>query len=274
MCLSAPSFAAVEQEEEVLSVERIQGVLTVTGTGADESVSVWRDFLSGSLIVEVDPSQSLRAHSSTCRTLWADPFTYSRFSCGGLADPDGFIPINISMNSGNDVVQFYGRTGFDYYPVFPRGTVNGGIGNDKVIFKQTETTMHEVSFAGGIGEDTVDYSSSSNGVTVRLDNSIGDGRAQDRDNIHSDVENVYGSKHDDVIWGSVSDNDLIGGPGADVLHGLEGADTLRADGSVVGEAPAARDILYCGPNPTLWFAKDIADVNDSSDIPYDCEDVA
>ena len=46
------------------------------------------------------------------------------------------------------------------------------------------------------------------------------------DNIHSDVENVYGSDFADSITGDAADNVLLGNGGDDEIHGGDGNDTL------------------------------------------------
>ena len=88
---------------------------------------------------------------------------------------------------------------------------------------------------GGGGDDWVSYRSSDVGVTVDLaDNTFGGGHAQG--DVVSNIENVTGSGHADVLTGDGSANALEGGAGDDELDGAGGADTL--DGG------AGNDLLY------------------------------
>ena len=102
-------------------------------------------------------------------------------------------------------------------------TLNGGSGAD--------------TLDGGVGIDTASYDGSIVGVTV----SLADGDAQSIENngdasgdILSNIENLYGSAHDDKLTGSSGNNTLNGGSGADTLDGGAGIDTASYDGSSVG----------------------------------------
>ncbi len=77
---------------------------------------------------------------------------------------------------------------------------------------------------GGEGVDTASYENASSGVDVDL--SDGTASGGDGNDTLSNIENVTGSAHDDVIGGSAGANALEGGAGDDVIDGDEGNDTL------------------------------------------------
>jgi Ca2+-binding RTX toxin-like protein len=91
---------------------------------------------------------------------------------------------------------------------------------------------------GGDGVDTIDYSTSSAGVTVGLTvnpdpniATVGSGGDAQGDLI-SQVENIIGSNFNDTLVGSTAANALSGGAGNDTLAGGGGADTLDGGAGV------------------------------------------
>lgn len=92
--------------------------------------------------------------------------------------------------------------------------MNGGTGNDTFADQ------------GGSPSDTVDYRTSTSGVTVYLDNSQpsidGLGGLDAFDN----VENAFGSNFADTLNGDIFMNELRGRDGNDTLNGGPNADTL------------------------------------------------
>ncbi|MGH2741160.1 MAG: beta strand repeat-containing protein [Thermoleophilaceae bacterium] len=77
---------------------------------------------------------------------------------------------------------------------------------------------------GGLGEDTVDYSSSIGGINLNLQTNVVTG-AGGGDAL-SQVENAVGSIYDDVLVGNTRPNQLRGGTGDDVLNGAQGNDSM------------------------------------------------
>ncbi len=94
--------------------------------------------------------------------------------------------------------------------------LDGGAGNDLLIGGEGADVL-----AGGEGVDTADYSGSALGMTV----SLLDGVASDGD-VLKGIENLIGSKADDVLTGDVVANVIEGGYGNDVLNGQGGGDKL------------------------------------------------
>ncbi len=97
--------------------------------------------------------------------------------------------------------------------------VTGGDGDDVIIASSSAERVN-----GGAGSDTVDYSGSTDGVSVDLAAKRGTGGAEG-DQYHS-IENVVGSSLDDEISGDSGSNTLSGGGNDDYLFGDGGADTL------------------------------------------------
>ncbi|MEX0277107.1 MAG: Hint domain-containing protein, partial [Ruegeria sp.] len=79
------------------------------------------------------------------------------------------------------------------------------------------------TYDGGAGIDEVDYSGSTEAVNVDLGAGTGTGGSADGDS-YTDIENVTGSAHDDVLTGSGDANVLDGGAGDDTLSGGAGDD--------------------------------------------------
>lgn len=115
--------------------------------------------------------------------------------------------------------QFFGGGGDD--------TLDGGVGPDVL--------------AGGASFDRVTYKTRTNTIIANIDGVGNDGVTGEKDNITSDVESIEGCLDDDLLGGADFDraDNLVGGPGDDVLLGFEGDDDLFGNGGSDG--------LNCGP---------------------------
>ncbi len=138
---------------------------------------------------------------------------------------DTFISVeNLIGGTSNDVFagdngvnQFWGRNGNDVLDGRSgNDALYGDAGDDVLIGGEGADTL-----VGGDGSDRADYASSTVGVTVNL----AIGVASDGDTL-STIENLTGSKFDDVLTGDAGVNVLDGGAGNDVLAGGAGADKL------------------------------------------------
>jgi Ca2+-binding RTX toxin-like protein len=79
---------------------------------------------------------------------------------------------------------------------------------------------------GGDGNNTVDYSNASAGITIDLSaHSTSDNGDGGHDTLYN-IQNVNGSSYADTITGDSNDNILYGGGGNDSLTGGSGADTF------------------------------------------------
>lgn len=84
-------------------------------------------------------------------------------------------------------------------------------------------------FIGGPGSDLVDFYADQ-GVTVSLNDAADDGPAGEGDNVHSDIEILFGSQRNDVLIGNAGPNTIDGGPGDDTISGGAGNDRLDGNG--------------------------------------------
>ncbi|HEX8103489.1 MAG TPA: calcium-binding protein [Solirubrobacteraceae bacterium] len=118
--------------------------------------------------------------------------------------------------------------------------------------------------AGGTGLDTVSYANRSLRIFVTMaggaddgaDND-GDGRADEGDDVRTDVENLVGGSGPDRLRGNAAANRLDGGPGGgDYLYGLEGNDVLDGGATAVG------DVLDGGPADDRILQGKLPDGND------------
>ncbi|UOA20942.1 Bifunctional hemolysin/adenylate cyclase (plasmid) [Sulfitobacter indolifex] len=154
----------------------------------------------------------------------------------GFTDVDGD---QIDGTDGNNEV-VYGYEGDD--------SINAGIGHDTVYGGDGDDTL-----AGGYGadiidggkdNDTADYSTSTGGVTVSLTTGKGTGSDAQGDTL-TDIENLTGSRFNDVLTGDDEDNRLDGGAGADKLYGADGEDTLiGGDGADLLDGGKDDDTLF------------------------------
>lgn len=150
------------------------------------------------------------------------------------------------LDGGADPDTLHGDNGPD--------TLLGGTGNDKMY--------------GDAGTDTVSYQSLVQPVTVDLDGSaFDDGPANEGDTVGADVENIIGSKSDDVLTGNGADNYIEGGPGKDTIDGGGGEDTLM--GQEGDDTLLALDGLKDTANCGLGNDKVSAD---AIDVLVSCED--
>lgn len=101
---------------------------------------------------------------------------------------------------------------------------------------------------GGAGDDAVSYASATAGVTVTLDGRANDGTPGEGDNVHVDVEDVYGSPWPDVLTGDRAANTLDGGDGPDSLQGGGGQDYLYGGpgDDILDARDGAADFVDCG----------------------------
>ena len=145
---------------------------------------------------------------------------------------------------GNDRV--YGQTGSDGYilgsdgndVLFPgpgsmafTATIEGGAGRDRIVIDRPG--YNEVF--GGAGRDTIDFRGAPFGMLLDLRfeaEYIDDSGVPTIGGKAFEVENAYGSAHDDFLSGNARANRLYGFGGSDTLHGRAGDDYLDGGTSV------------------------------------------
>jgi Ca2+-binding RTX toxin-like protein len=212
------------------------GTLTITGTAGNDDIELSR---ANTTITLVDNGQRRTFDSTRVQRIVAmlGDGNDSFYAANTITQPESVFGGNgndiIWCGSGNDQVQ--GQDGND--------TLAGGSGADLI--------------SGGGGIDEVTYAQSvGNGVAVTLDNVANDGRrtaystSDERDNVLSDIENIYGSAGDDYfsalgttvghqIKGMAGNDEIYGGSGNDALYGYYGNDTIFGsfgNDSIWGEA--------------------------------------
>jgi Ca2+-binding RTX toxin-like protein len=168
---------------------------------------------------------------------------------------------NVYGTRGNDVVHgsdeadaIFPYTGSDL--IFANGgpdIVYGSWGNDTIVGGGGVDTIW-----GGFDYDTVQYNTSPGFVMVDLSASLTfyDGFGSS-DYIY-EVENVFGSSHNDHVWGNAGTNVLSGWHGSDNLAGRDGNDVLVGGAGI--------DFLWGGAGADK-FKYDFA--SDRGDTVYD-----
>jgi Ca2+-binding RTX toxin-like protein len=141
-------------------------------------------------------------------------------SPGGLADGD-------ALTGGPGADNLHGRAGDDQLTGGPGADFEFGLDGDDT-FHQEAAANGADTLDGGAGVDLADYSFRATALTIKLDDSPGDGASGENDNVKSSVERVDGGSGADIIEGSGNvANDLYGGTGSDKIKGWEGDDLLR-----------------------------------------------
>ena len=126
-------------------------------------------------------------------------------------------------NGGNDSIE--GGSGDDQ--------LHGGDGDDVITPGGGDDEIE-----GDADTDSVDYHTRLAPLQISIDNNKNDGAPGELDNVHTDVERVFGGSGSDEITGSPN-RDLIqagagldtvsGGGGNDDIHGEDGNDELHGD---------------------------------------------
>ena len=176
------------------------------------------------------------APTYTARTGAANPWDgidVGTFSAPTFADIDGDGDQDLVVGEQSGTLNYYENTSVSNQP--PTGTagddtleggtgadtLNGLAGNDTLIGGAGADALD-----GGTDTDTASYAGSSAAVTVSLvagaTNTGGDAEGDTLSNI----ENLTGSAHWDVLNGDAGNNVLRGEAGNDRLRGADGADTL------------------------------------------------
>lgn len=176
-----------------------------------------------------------------------DVLDYSARSAPVVADLSGTDGFGESGENdlvpAGDVEGVYGGSGNDVLTGNAGANVLKGNGGDDTL----DGGLGADDVSGGDGTDSYSYASRQTGVTVRLDNSGGDGQPGENDNIRADVENLTGGSGDDRLYGDNDPNVIVGGGGNDQVWGNGGNDTISlGDGSVQGWGGDGNDTITSG----------------------------
>jgi|GEM_PF-2623061 len=145
---------------------------------------------------------------------------------GGIGDD------RLEGGTGNDLLE--GGDG--------RDDIHGGAGNDTLIGGAGDDRLEGDAGAdiieGGAGVNEIAYLDSTAGVYVNLATHKNFGGYAEGDTF-TNIQNIDGSDHDDVLFGDAGDNLINGEKGNDVIHGGGGNDHLfgaEGNDSMYGEA--------------------------------------
>jgi extracellular elastinolytic metalloproteinase len=157
-----------------------------------------------------------------------------------------------TLSGGDQGDDIYGQAGND--------KETGGPGPDRFSWSSYAGPAADSGaddIRGGDGGDTMSYSDSSAPIVVTMaDNLANDGVAGEHDNVHSDVENLYGANRaPNTVTGNASDNGIHGGLEKDLLTGGSGNDTI----DVGGGSPTVGDELHGGLGNDTLLGSDAAD---------------
>ena len=192
---------------------------------------------------------------------------------GGTAEDDTLTSIEnltgsshddfLIGNDGNNVL-----TGLEDNDILKGGggsdTLYGDSGSDTLKGGGGADTLN-----GGSGVDTANYAESDAAVVVSLITDSASGGYAEGDELNS-IENLFGSVHDDILWGNDGANVLTGNDGNDNLKGFGGADTIWAgegndeiwgmDGSDTLRGEEGHDTMFGGAGLDHLYGGSGADV--------------
>jgi Ca2+-binding RTX toxin-like protein len=222
-------FFETLERRSLFSVSLSAGVLTVTGTNLNDTITVSKN-AAGQVSVNNDGTVNNFA--------WA---SVNQIVVNALAGNDAVTSYNsmtknmvVHGGDGNDSI--YGGGGND--------TIYGDNGNDIIDGRNGNDDEH-----GGAGIDTADYSNRTNDLTISLDDVANDGGNGGHDNIHSDFEIVLGGSGNDRISGNATTLAILGNGGNDSLYGgTSNAYIYGNDGNdlIIGGSGAGTSFLFGG----------------------------
>lgn len=154
------------------------------------------------------------------------------------------------LDTGETVTALLGEGGNDTLVGGPRADyVVGGDGDDTIATGDGDDRILGGAGAdvlgGGLGRDEVSYASANVPLRLSIGDGPDDGAAGEGDAILADVEDLIGGPGTDVIIGDDDANRLVSNGGADVLAGRGGADRLEGynQGAELDAGPGVDTVL-------------------------------
>lgn len=182
----------------------------------------------------------------------------------GKADLGGFSSEQASAGDGQDTLNGSTTPNSNTF-------LGGGPGDDELLGGPGNDNLFGDTGADDlVGADGFDFTnwSGSNGVDVTLDNVANDGEPGENDNVHDDIETLFGTSLSDTMIGAAGDQQFTSFGGQDTLEGRSGNDTLQAgDGADTIEGEAGSDFIQGGNDPDDMSGGtgiDLADYQDHS----------
>jgi len=149
------------------------------------------------------------------------PDCYSPLPGETTPSPHETVPLNGTFTGtiGDDVI--HAPAGDEFINAsLGNDTIYGGLGNDTIIGGPGADIIN-----GGDGIDQARYANSAEAVFINLAAGTAfNGDAQG--DVLTNIENLFGSNHDDRLTGDTGDNVLEGSNGNDTLNGSAGDDSL------------------------------------------------
>ncbi|WP_404423109.1 calcium-binding protein [Thalassospira australica] len=228
-----------------------EGVIVDLQDGTGHGGEAQGDRLVGIEVLEGSPFDDTLIGDDASNVLWGRGG--SDLLLGG--DGDDFLYGDYLGNDpGNDTL--LGGAGSD--------TITGREGEDTLLGGDGDDMLSPGADAdyvdGGAGNDTLRYNGDI-GVSINLETGVFQGGEAEGDVVY-DIENLYGTIHDDlligdagrnVLQGHFGDDVLRGGGGHDVLHGGNGHDIIEGgDGNDFLRGNSDRYPQNDGPDTFLW----------------------
>ena len=150
------------------------------------------------------------------------------------------------LTGGNSNDYLNGRDGNDWlHGAGGNDLLFGGAGDDNLI-ADAGTLIGNDYLDGGSGVDTADYTDAGFGVTIDLSLTGAQNTGVGLDTIIN-IENINGSRLDDVLTGDSGANRIFASVGQDVLNGMGGNDVLDGfTGSDIVNGGDGNDIVSGG----------------------------
>ena len=204
---AAARATTASSERGVLKIEDTQGVQDALLLDTTHVYGHERDY-----VVVTDQTDTL-IPGAGCEEKGRDQNNYHQLYC---AWPDHLI-LSIVLGGGSDLVRVE----------IPHDGAKlvGGDGSDQL----DADTTGPVDFFGGAGFDVAGFGYSDADVTASIDDQPNDGAAGEGDNVHTDVEGIYGAYGNDHLYGTDRRDQIDGGLGDDVIEGGAGDDTLSGN---------------------------------------------
>lgn len=268
-------------------VSKTGGLITWVGGSEYNHVTV---SVAGGTYTITDSGHDVTASSPCVRTVYgqarctnvpgATPITGVRLEAGASNDwLEAQAGYNILVGGAGSDILIGGSGNDDLQGGDGNDGLFGQAGNDKLDGGVGTTSAGVLTDAGdyisgGPGIDWATYiAKTDGGVTVTLDGLDNDGKtnANERDNVLPDVEDLTGTRFDDVLYGSNGENYLFGTWGSDALIGLGGNDSLYGeDGYDALSGGLGQDSLYGGADNDSLYQQFGTSTTADIDLVSDC----
>jgi Ca2+-binding RTX toxin-like protein len=239
-------FFEVLESRRHFSVSLSAGVLTVTGTNSNDTITVDKNAAGNLTVVEPAGTHTyawasvnkivVLANGGNDKVTSHDAMTKPMVVHGG--------PGNDSLTGGGGDDQLFGEKGNDQ--------VNGGLGNDTCTGGDGADAVHggagNDSLDGGAGVDALFGEDGNDVIYGGADADFVTGGAGD-DCIHGGDGDDYltGDDGNDTFWGDNGNDRMFGGAGNDYMMGFAGNDVIHGDdGNDIIYGDAGDDDLYGG----------------------------